>query len=890
MTTITIAGGSYDVAAGVTLNFVNENAFLMDAGATDPTLTIEGVVNDTLTTTPQNSFFGLVGIQIGASTFYDNPVIISATGVLNVTSTVPGVEIFGYDSGSWSPPFTNDGTFRVSGNGDAVGLQTYDVKPFPFTNHGVFDVTSTAGRAEGIELANGGVFQNSGDIEVSGHTGAVAVATAAHTESFDNTGTIHAVSDAAGAAVAVSWYFGVFNEGWSNEGVIQGDVALTAGIYSIDASTTINYANSGTMLGAVQLTSNDDDLTNSGTITGAITMGAGNDTIGNTGVITGQIDLGVGNDLFDGLTGTAASDIIGNVGDDTIHAGQGADTLDGGAGSDLLIGGKGAQALLGGDGADTLDAVYNNTQVEGGAGDDLIKLDGEYIDTPLALTNLDGGDGDDSFVVYAFPRQALTIDGGTGHNTLEMHYFGTDSAPILLNLNGVAASGAWVGLNLQSVDIVGHVASVVGSDADDTITAPGTINGGGGADTLTGSDSQTEDLSFNLMALTGDDTIGGGAGDDSISGLGGNDLLIGGAGGDTLAGGAGANVFQFNQTGDSPAANALQGHLQSIDHVTDWSNSDFLQFSGDAVATSANYQEITAATYDSAYNAAQAAFTDHAVNYTVAQVGADVIVFAPQEGLAVDLVGRTLADISLSNVGPTAPTNGSQAPPPIGGGGGGGGGAVGTNIPTDGPDHLTASASQTAIDGGSGADTISGAPVDDYLRGGDGDDSIAGGAAFDDINGNKGADTIDGGSGGSDWLVGGQGDDNITAHTGGNILYGNLGNDTLHSGNGADIVRGGQGDDVIFAGSGNQFLSGDRGDDTITAGAGNDTIHSSQDAGIDRILNYNPGHDIVQLDPGTTYSVSQVGADTVISMGGNNQVVLVGVQMSTLAPGWIFEG
>jgi hypothetical protein len=44
------------------------------------------------------------------------------------------------------------------------------------------------------------------------------------------------------------------------------------------------------------------------------------------------------------------------------------------------------------------------------------------------------------------------------------------------------------------------------------------------------------------------------------------------------------------------------------------------------------------------------------------------------------------------------------------------------------------------------------------------------------------------------------------------------------------------------------------------------------------------------LDPGTTYSVSQVGADTVIDMGGGNQMILVGVQLSTLPAGWIFYG
>ena len=46
--------------------------------------------------------------------------------------------------------------------------------------------------------------------------------------------------------------------------------------------------------------------------------------------------------------------------------------------------------------------------------------------------------------------------------------------------------------------------------------------------------------------------------------------------------------------------------------------------------------------------------------------------------------------------------------------------------------------------------------------------------------------------------------------------------------------------------------------------------------------------DRVMLDPGTTYTVSQMGADTVIDMGGGHQMILVGVQMSSLPDGWIF--
>ncbi|HLZ73862.1 calcium-binding protein [Phenylobacterium sp.] len=198
--------------------------------------------------------------------------------------------------------------------------------------------------------------------------------------------------------------------------------------------------------------------------------------------------------------------------------------------------------------------------------------------------------------------------------------------------------------------------------------------------------------------------------------------------------------------------------------------------------------------------------------------------------------------------------------------------------------------SRINFDGGSGDDTLqAGLSGDTYLRGGDGDDSIVGGVEFDDINGNKGNDTIDAGAGpGNDWLVGGQGDDLITAHAGKNLLYGNLGNDTLHGGNGGDVLRGGQGDDVIVGGSGNDFVSGDRGNDTETGGAGADTFHTSQDAGIDRVLDFHISEgDQVLLDPGTTFHVSQVGADTVIDLGNGNEMILVGVQMSTLTGNWI---
>ncbi|MDB5442042.1 MAG: hypothetical protein JWP73_418 [Phenylobacterium sp.] len=191
--------------------------------------------------------------------------------------------------------------------------------------------------------------------------------------------------------------------------------------------------------------------------------------------------------------------------------------------------------------------------------------------------------------------------------------------------------------------------------------------------------------------------------------------------------------------------------------------------------------------------------------------------------------------------------------------------------------------------GSAGADSFAAGAGPSYLRGGDGADSIAGGSAFDDINGNKGDDTLDGGAGGDDWLVGGQGNDLIIAHASDNILLGNLGADTLHGGSGHDVIRGGQGDDFITAGSGVQWISGDRGNDTIQGGSGPDTFHTFSGAGIDKVIGFSAAKgDHVQLDPGTHYTLSQIGADTIIDMGNGDQMILQNVQVSSLPNGWIF--
>jgi Ca2+-binding RTX toxin-like protein len=138
-------------------------------------------------------------------------------------------------------------------------------------------------------------------------------------------------------------------------------------------------------------------------------------------------------------------------------------------------------------------------------------------------------------------------------------------------------------------------------------------------------------------------------------------------------------------------------------------------------------------------------------------------------------------------------------------------------------------------------------------------------------------------------VVGGKDNDSLVGSDGQNLVYGNIGSDTCDGGAGNDIVRGGQDNDIVMGGAGDDFVSGDKGSDTMTGGAGADVFHTFGDAGIDRVTDFHLSEgDRVQLDPWTQYTVSQVGADTVINMTGGGQMILVGVSMSSLTGNWIF--
>jgi Ca2+-binding RTX toxin-like protein len=508
------------------------------------------------------------------------------------------------------------------------------------------------------------------------------------------------------------------------------------------------------------------------------------------------------------------------------------DDLPGTVGGDSIVGRAGSDYITGRGGADTLDGGADDDGVFGGAGGDSLvggsgndDLQGDDDDATAGADTIVGGEGNDF------------IGGGAANDLL----FGD-------------AGVDWM----------------VGGKGDDL------LRGGADADRLEGSE--------------GADILEGGDGDDWLDGEVGIDTLSGGAGADTFT------VIGFH-TSFTQA---------DLDVVTDWSSADKLRFRTNVGSDIGGaYVEITAADLSAALTQANSLIAARTALFVAVQIGPDVMVFAnaAQYGGQVTegflLKGRTLADISEANVhgavaapSPNAPPAGTTGNDNAALGDGADTYAAGAGADTvtggAGDDRIAGDAGDDRVFAGPGADTITDSEGSNYLRGDEGDDLITGGTGFDDINGNMGNDTASGGLG-EDWVVGGKDNDSLSGGAAYDLVYGNLGNDTCEGGDGNDIIRGGQENDVVRGGAGDDYVSGDRGDDTMTGDAGADIFHSFGEAGIDRVTDFSLAQgDRVQLDPGTQYTLAQVGADTVVSMTGGGQVILVGVSMASLTPGWIF--
>jgi Ca2+-binding RTX toxin-like protein len=219
-----------------------------------------------------------------------------------------------------------------------------------------------------------------------------------------------------------------------------------------------------------------------------------------------------------------------------------------------------------------------------------------------------------------------------------------------------------------------------------------------------------------------------------------------------------------------------------------------------------------------------------------------------------------------------------------------GGGSDDNMFGMDGSDVMEGKGGHDEMYGGAGNDTMDGGGDNDYMQGGTGNDVMDGGSGNDEMLGGHGNDNMDGGSGndvmyggiGNDAMDGGEGNDDMLGGDGNDVMDGGEGVDRMYGQDGNDNMKGGAGNDVMDGGAGNDTLVGGSGNDILSGGAGADLFQYSGNDGNDRITDFDPSQDRIQLDGVTSvdeFSVSHEGGNTVINYAGS-EIIVEGVELS----------
>jgi Ca2+-binding RTX toxin-like protein len=360
------------------------------------------------------------------------------------------------------------------------------------------------------------------------------------------------------------------------------------------------------------------DLASDGAVdTTTVNGTAGNDTI-SIAPNAGAVDVtGLASAVK--IVGSEAANDLLNVngldGNDSISGAVGLAALiqlriDGGAGNDTINGGDGAEVLIGGDGDDAIDGNRGDDTGLLGAGSDSFRWDpGDGSDV------LEGQDSDEGADTMLFNGAGVAESFDVSANGERVRFF-RDVANITMDLNDIefidvqALGGAdsvvlnnVSGTRLKSLtlDLEAAIGGGVGDGAADSVTVNGTndpdeigitadgsavdllgaqpnlridhseaandkltVNGLGGADTITGGPGLAALIQLVINGGTDVDVLTGGDGNDRIAGQQQNDAMFGGAGDDTLVwdpgdandlveGQAGNDTMEFNGSGGNEA-------------------------------------------------------------------------------------------------------------------------------------------------------------------------------------------------------------------------------------------------------------------------------------------------------------------------------------------------
>lgn len=337
---------------------------------------------------------------------------------------------------------------------------------------------------------------------------------------------------------------------------------------------------------------------------------AGTDTLTNGGVATATWAVGGSESFTVGLRTLAFSaieNLTGSAADDTFDVtGNHTGNLSGGNGNDTFnIGGTGTVLtgnLVGGTGNDTFvftaDARITGSVAGGAAGNDTLDWSASTSAVSLTITNLATLDqGDLSPLVGATGPGFTGIDVYVTNNSLSTIIGPNSNAT--WTINGLNTFQIVVGINNATFTNVGNLQG--GSANDDFVFTAGgrltgSINGGGGTNTITGDNVAT---SWTLTGATSGTITGAGTGlGGSFSGImnvtggsAGDTFVVvgasafagaidGGLGTNTIQGGDVANTWHLNgaNAGDIGGNSAFTNVSQLVGGGAD----DTFQFSGAA--------------------------------------------------------------------------------------------------------------------------------------------------------------------------------------------------------------------------------------------------------------------------------------------------------------------
>ena len=427
--------------------------------------------------------------------------------------------------------------------------------------------------------------------------------------------------------------------------------------------------------------------------------------------------------------------------------------------------------------------------------------------------------------------------------------------------------------------------TLLGGSGDDTLfggSASDIIKGGSGNDRgngLGGYDFiNAGSGNDNMRGGLDDDTILGGSGSDRLFGDAGDDTLDGQGSADTLDGGAGDDLLKWQVGKGSDVMNNSGGSARvEASGSTDADSMSVTRTSGNrpklVVTDGVNVVTIAKTIGRTDLNGGDGNDT-MLVGFLEDVSGTLVVVNGEDGDDTLSAAGVRIGDVRLRlDGGDGADTlTGSLDADTLWGGLGD------DRVDGDrGDDTIVGGEGDDDLDGQDDDDLIIGNGGNDTIDGGEGDDSLSGNAGFDSITGGFGRDTLSGGDD-DDALSGNQHDDSLMGDAGQDSLYGGSGNDYLHGGLNDDRLYGNVGDDTIGGGDGHDLLEGAEGDDILNGGDGDDTLMGEE--GFDGLS----GHDGNDNINGGGQDDTILGGDghDALTGGGGRDIVLGGEGNDTI--------